>query len=602
MGVPGRTLAELLGAALAGFTVMLGVWAAAAITVTAAGGGLRALLPLLVLALGAGIAAFWFDCRRIVPVPMPMPMPMPVDVPDVPAPPAIAWGVALLGVALLSAMLVAGSLHWLAWIGAFAVLTGMMLTDQPDRRLAARHGFYQFLMVALALSAVLAARQRMIHYPEQLTPIGFAGGWNWALVPVAALVVLVWPQAQRHAAGPGRAHPCRDGALLAAALLAAVAGTLLSHRPDADDYHYLDMCFRLREGIDHSILANWRAADDSNPAMAIYIWHPYEMLVAALSQAFHLPVLTVYYLIMPPAGAVLIVAVWYVCAHEFTPKDAVWVVAMALVVAFCWGEIHRAPGNFAFVRLFQGKSWLANVGGPLFFWLGLRWARRRGGWDAVLLGFALCAAVGMTHTGAVTAPLAMGLGAWTGGRSESRHRDLLALTFAGSLFPWVVMGVADMMIFGVWMKRGYFRTEETLAYALPPDFRSILGLAAIVLLPYLMPQDQRRRLLRLAFFVVVAVLNPLGIEVLSHLVWSVQWRVLWAVPSIFLTALFLVALARAEAASWRWPLGTAAVVVVYGLAGHTTLSPDNYNQFGQMGYVLPADHLEEYLRRDAALP
>ena len=577
----------MLNAVLTGVVVLLGIWALAAMIVTAAGGSLHDLMPYLVLALAAGpAAAGWDYAHGEDDPPHSAGVAQPLDP---------RWLMA--GAVLLASTLVLGQYGWVGWGGAVIAVIWLI---RPTRPVLIGLGA---VIGGAALAVVITRDHRRLYrqYAETVDQFHPVAHWILLWMLVLALVWVVLPRSEKRVSSPS-VKPWLENAVIFASMAAAMGATLWSNRPDADDYYYLEMCYRLREGLDQSIFQLLRFGLETSPSNGVYIWHPYEMLVAALSQGFHLKILDVCYLLLPAISAALTVAAWSLCARIFLPNHAVWVVPVCLVLVLSWGEIHRAPGNFAFVRLFQGKSQLASLGVPLAFWFGWRWAQRRGLRSLAVMLCAMAASLAMTHVGAVTAPLAAALGAWTGWKPDPRQRDLLGLAVVGCLFPWLVVLSADYLLYHRWLLPRSIPAEEALVFAFPPDFRALLGFAALPLLPALLPSPQRQMALRLVAFALLAILNPLGIEALSHLMWSVQWRILWALPLAPLLALFLVAVAQAERALWTWPVVAGLALAAFVLCAPTSLSTANGTQFGQLGYKLPADRVAYYLNRDAALP
>lgn len=166
----------------------------------------------------------------------------------------------------------------------------------------------------------------------------------------------------------------RIGVLCLIALGAVLVA--FTHRSELDDSQYLNFVvtaldYPLEPLYSHSGL--W--LDRNVPLeLPIYRFHSYELLVAALSHAFGVEHKVFYYMILPPIfGGVAILVHWRL-AQYLMARHAFSVLLAWLVLIIALGESHRAFGNFAFVRLFQGKSILVSVALPLCLLLGLRYA------------------------------------------------------------------------------------------------------------------------------------------------------------------------------------------------------------------------------------
>ncbi len=170
--------------------------------------------------------------------------------------------------------------------------------------------------------------------------------------------------------------------------------------------------------------------------LPIYKFHTYELLVAALSDVFGVHHKTLYYLILAPIFGGIAVLVHWKLAQHLVPQYAFSVLLAWLVLMIALGESHREFGNFAFVRLFQGKSLLVTIGLPLCLLLGLRFAEFPDGRRALPLGMAIIASTGLSSSAFGTVPFVVAAALCGGflGASRVVVKRIIAVGLASGLF------------------------------------------------------------------------------------------------------------------------------------------------------------------------
>ncbi|MCB2187184.1 MAG: hypothetical protein KQJ78_12245 [Deltaproteobacteria bacterium] len=223
-------------------------------------------------------------------------------------------------------------------------------------------------------------------------------------------------------------------------LLAAVAYTLCSHRPDIDDSAYLNFVVTTLDHPAWPLLSrDGMFGPESFPIyFPIYRAHSFELLVALATRLTGLSHFTLYYLVLPALGAGLVVAGHAWIFHRWLPRGSLAAVAFVVLALVVWGDAHRAFGNFAFVRMFQGKAYLVSLVVPLIIYFAVAYLERPG-WRAwILLALAQVAAVGFSSTALLVAPLACLL-ALAGGWRPQRRQTLVVL--AGALSVLYVLGL-----------------------------------------------------------------------------------------------------------------------------------------------------------------
>ena len=143
----------------------------------------------------------------------------------------------------------------------------------------------------------------------------------------------------------------RSPILPAAAVIIAVTYTLVSHRPDPDDALYL--FFGLLP-LDQPMQAiNLLPMYDTGRMLVSY-----PTIEAVVSYWTGVNFLQVYYLVIPALAAMLSVFAYYGLFQRIGGGYAGMLALMTIIILILWGDLHRSPGNFAFVRMFQGKAML----------------------------------------------------------------------------------------------------------------------------------------------------------------------------------------------------------------------------------------------------
>lgn len=412
-----------------------------------------------------------------------------------------------------------------------------------------------------------------------------AGSWLAAawLAAVAALAGLAWLWRRRADAGvPIPEHPRRDAVLLALCVAIALAVTLLSNRPDGDDTAYLRVTMVLNAFPDGpiAVLSLPKAA-----ATDVHRWNPYAALAALLAWAPG-SVLAVYYLWLPAAQAAMVVLVAYLCARLLVGGDAGPATLVFLLMLLAWGEAHRAPGNFAFVRLFQGKAALASWALPLVFLAGVRLARQVSAWNAGVLAAAMAAAVGLSHAGVTLAPVAAVLGALAGWPRRWGRVGVAALVVLPAA---LVLAVAAAH----WLAPAFLRPRAVdaalaLGKVFPWGFHGAWALAAPVVAALVLCGSGGVMARRLALMVLVVV-NPWVLEALAGITDSLSWRILWALPFPVLAAAAVVAIGRRERWAARPPVLAGSVLAAFLCAGPWIVSDATGNRFGEVGLIMDPD-------------
>jgi hypothetical protein len=403
-----------------------------------------------------------------------------------------------------------------------------------------------------------------------------AVGMAWAVLPpalawassIVALAVIRAGESRGEALAPARAATTRgDVAVLALATAVAVAATLFTHRPDADDCLYLNMAVSVLDAPDAPIFASDTLQRiPGGIYLPTYRFHSLELLFALLAGLFRTEPIVVAHLLLPPVFSAIAVAGIARLARVLVGRR--WALATAATVALLLlaRGSHMLYGNFAFVRMFQGKAVFVTALVPIIVVLALEQLDRSGRRSWTLLALSQIAAIGLTANAIYVAPLAAGLALAAGTRP--RLRDLVRITSAllACFYP-VLAGLlllSRLHALGVHMEEASRpqRLPETLQLYFGSPLAEGLWLSVLVVAPAAFTGGRRRWAAGLGLLFVGLFLCPwldaFWARTLTgpHLL----WRMFWAVPLPLLFAASLLLLFRIGQARSGPALGGALLL------------------------------------------
>ena len=381
-------------------------------------------------------------------------------------------------------------------------------------------------VIALAAIAWVAILVLFHQYVIFWTGAVAALGTGWFL-----LLRKPWPEL-----APSRPKQ-KEWLIVAAICVAAVAVTLIANRPDADDSFYLSIPATLLRFRDQPILLHDTIYHDlSQPIqLLVYRVHSYEVLIGTLAKLLNLPPIVVAHTLLPPCFAGLTIIGWTQLLKVISPRH--W--ASALVALFLCvlmlGEAHHSYGNFAFVRLFQGKAVLATTIVPIVIYLIIVFSRSGSLRHWLLLFAAQIGAVGMSSTAIFIIPIVAIIAFASAWRPRAGATTRLAIGLAAS--SYVAMA-------GFWLiaithgGEGFANSHD-----LPSMFDMLMDTfgswsMAIVLTTLLCAWAFTETASTRAFFIGFAlgffllVLNPFTMNFVAHHLsgYSTYWRLTWVAP------------------------------------------------------------------------
>ncbi|MBW1685831.1 MAG: hypothetical protein JRS35_12315 [Deltaproteobacteria bacterium] len=516
-----------------------------------------------------------------------------------------------------------GSLWWL--LGVFAAVSIGLLALWLVRRGGAAPAPPAFPPAA-AGSAPVARLPRILQVAGLALGVGGAlllrenalGLWWWTVLLLGgALVVFVLPEEPR--AEPPASGRGLEVGLWGLAVACAVLA-LVSHRVDFDDAFYVNLAVAAADAPGAPLLAGDTLHGIAGLPMhlPVYRLHSYEIWNGALSLLTGVPAVACFHLISAALGALLVPLCLARLLRWLTPRGWLWTVLAVVWVLVAAGDAHRWYGNFAFVRIWQGKSIFLFVFLPLVYAYALEFALRPAWRSWVLLAAAQIAALGCSSSAVWAAPAGALVAACCALRpTRAGLRRLLLVALASIYVLGMGWGMKQMMELDREV-RARPSTEEMeplraqkaaervrlnepgnqLERALElVTGRSHLRTATLVALLAAWACCGRGLARRFAIVVPLAVmfviLNPYTTTWLSENVTGPSyWRGLWALPVPLLMALVLVAPLQV-AGRRRW-LGVFAVLAGFAafaaaVPGVRGLSLDNEVELGWPRLKVPPE-------------
>lgn len=395
----------------------------------------------------------------------------------------------------------------------------------------------------------------------------------------------------------------RRGVTLEAGLfgigLLCAAYALVAHRPDADDSFYINMAVGALDRPDLPLLAvdTLHGRDDLPIHFSSYRLHSLELAAAALARLTGIaPIQALHYAVA--AGAALLVPLCHaVLFRLLTPRTWLFSVAALVFVLVSAGETHRWYGNFAFVRMWQGKGVFLFVFMPLVYAYAVRFALAPSWRDGVLLGAAQIAAIGCSSSAVWVAPTGAFMAMCSVLRPSWRDLRRFGLGALASVYV-LVIGLAlkrDMVAHAPTLKRRYEEGEQlsdAFARALGEGDLQIVGIAAFLTAWACCTRGLGQRFaIAIPLAVTVVLLNPYADAwVRANVTGPSYWRALWALPIPLLLALVLTAPLQWNGVRWRRAAGRVAAVTLAAVFAITVPAYPGWSP--QNGVELALPHLK----------
>jgi hypothetical protein len=391
----------------------------------------------------------------------------------------------------------------------------------------------------------------------------------WWIVGLLALAAAFFLLAEAPVYEPPiRGRSCEAALWMLAGACALIA--LVTHRPDVDDAFYVNMAVSAADAPDAPLLARdtIHGIPDLPLHHAVYRLHSYELWNGALSYLTGIPAIYAFHWISAALAAASVALAHAVLFRELTPRIWPWATAALIAVLVAAGDRHRWYGNFALVRIWQGKGIFLFVMMPLVYAYAQRFARRPSAAAWLLLAGAQIGAVGSSASALWAAPA----GALAALASVLRpNRTGLRRFAAGALASAYVL-LAGWLVKGSMYDYKPRRLDAEVGAELVQAVSEVMGkgrlcvfgLVAVAGAWGLWRRGPAQRFaIAVPLAALLALLNPYTeLMVKGNVTGPSYWRSLWAVPVPLLMALVLASPLQLEASRASRAVGRLACIAL----------------------------------------
>lgn len=343
-----------------------------------------------------------------------------------------------------------------------------------------------------------------------------------------------------------RTHPAwLAPSIVACVVVAAVCVTLFPNRPDADDAFHLSVPATLLRLPQQPVLLHdtMYRLPDGPLLLPFYRLGNYDVLVGVVARVTGIDHLWVAYALLPAIFAAIGVFAWIHLLRRIVPARWVFVLPVLFACVVALGEVHRAYGNFAFVRLFQGKAILATCIVPAIAGAALLYARHGGLRYWLLLFAAQVTAIGFAASAMFVAPAAAALGlagGWSPGLVRTRRfvLGLFASAYVLAAAWFVASGTRGQHVLAIASPTPMPGVPGILAGTWGPWSTRILLVAMLAAWAFVRDPMRARYFSAGAFCFLLAALDPYTTPfVAEHSIGAqTYWRLTWALPLPFFLA------------------------------------------------------------------
>jgi hypothetical protein len=339
-----------------------------------------------------------------------------------------------------------------------------------------------------------------------------------------------------------------------------------------------------------------------------------DLLWGFVAQLLGLRVVDVYHVLLPAVGGFLIPLVWYGALRRWVKTRQSAVFGALLIVSYLCldGQSDEGFGNFAFVRIWQGKALLLSVLLPLFVSWSLDFFRAMNGRNYSRLWLLGVVATGLTASSMPVLSL-FGLTLAAGLLLKERFSAgaIWKVLLYGSSLGWLIVVSAYVLLT---VKRGelnhlgfgtgfpdQFRGQFELVYSSATSFTFLSALTSFVVAVLLAESGPRRFLMGWLGSGLLLFLNPIAMPLISeHLTsYNIYWRLFYTMPFPLVLGL------SGALAIERWfpgqvkPLIASAIAVVALVVGVTWTLPA-FSVFGELPFAFAKTKVTRYAEAEVA--
>ena len=387
--------------------------------------------------------------------------------------------------------------------------------------------------------------------------------------------------------------------ILAVLMLAGGALALGAIRPDRDDVDYTSQIIYFLNNPERplDLLRHDHGLVEIPFHWPIYIFYSLELLCAYLAWLFNVPFLHIYYYFMPVLGGALIPLAWFLAFSKFSPRTIIAALAATAICVFLSinGSPHRSFGNFAFVRIWQGKTMLMSILTPYFISAAIDFFRSSTLANWLRLTALMISASGITAMAAFYMPFlsVAGVSYWLS--QEKRSFKQLAWFYSSYLYLVLIALYFKSVVNNEALK---FHSEDGwpttftgqfklvfIDYLSWPSFAFVVFVALSIILA---KKPERRFIIYWLAGMIGLFLNPIVFPFLADHITSFNnyWRLFYLLPFPFAAGFTLVALQDKLPAKPLW--GDLVFIGMVAFAVLANAYPNrysyNYATFAKVDY------------------
>jgi hypothetical protein len=347
-------------------------------------------------------------------------------------------------------------------------------------------------------------------------------------------------------------------AILMLVVLASITSTvsLIAIRPDLDDVNYSSYAVYFLKNysdvIDFKSHAHW--LPKPLPSMPpVNISNTITLFCAYVAFLSGIPFLHVYYFFLPALTGGMIPLGWFLLFTKFAKKGIAAVIASTAICVFLSidGEPHRSFGNFAFVRIWQGKAMLMSLVLPVFIAFTIEYFRKPtvSNWGRM---FSLnCSAAGLSMMAVYFLPIAgflIGLSCLSQDKNGMSRGEKIKSSLLYSMSFSYLLIIAAIIVFLVMIN---LKLIELIGFRGWPD--SFIGQFKLIFTSYqfflfivfsflcLITGDYENRKFLIVWIIlsVIFFLNPIVFPFISKYITTLNtyWRIFYLLPFPFVIGL-----------------------------------------------------------------
>lgn len=371
--------------------------------------------------------------------------------------------------------------------------------------------------------------------------------------------------------------------------LGAAVLTLVSYRSSVDDADYVPNVIYCLEHPDEPMDFYIHYLDSgAEPFVSHHLSTslPFERAQGIVAYFGHVHFLTVYYFFAPALFGFMIPLVWFylISRFSFAPRAAVTGALFICLSLVLLGEQHRSFGNFAFNRIYQGKTVLLAVWIPLFAALTIDFFKSPSARRWIYLFITSVAAVGLSNSASVLiAVLAVVLtvACCVSYVPNMKSRLLFGFCYLSTLvYPVLYGGSILLLSLNQVCKDSIINRRFPLTFV--GHFKYVFGPVALAFFIIatigaiiLVRRRERGFLIIWILLLTACCFNPLVAPFLVKYITgpNIYWRLFYLLPFPLVIGLCGAALAfRLEALGPKWRDAIIHIVVILFLLAHLPVS------------------------------